>query len=65
MTSRPARLNVKIFISRDNFLLGCRKSKTFTHCILIVSSTYICWTSPFVILGVFFLFYPNFDGKSY
>ena len=47
MTSRPARLNVETFISRD---------KTFTHCILVDSSTYICWTSPFVILGVFCLF---------
>ena len=27
MTSRPARLNVKTFISRDNFLLGCRRVK--------------------------------------
>ena len=34
-----------------------QKSKTFTHCILVDSSTYICWTSPFVILGVFFRFY--------
>ena len=40
-----------------------QKSKTFTHCILVDSSTYICWTSPFVILGVFCLFYSNFDGK--
>ena len=27
MTSRPALLNVKIFVSTDNFLLGCRKVK--------------------------------------
>ena len=40
-----------------------QKSKTFTHCILVDSSTYICWTSPFVILGVFCCFYSNFDGK--
>ena len=52
MTSRPARLNVKTFISRDNFSSWVQKSKTFTHCILVDSSTYICWTSPFVILGV-------------
>ena len=26
-TSRPARLNVKTFILRDNFLLGCRRVK--------------------------------------
>ena len=38
-----------------------------THCILVDSSTVICWTSPFVILGVsglFFCFYSIFDGKS-
>ena len=40
-----------------------QKSKTFTHCLLVESSTYICWTSPFVILGVFCFFYSNFDGK--
>ena len=40
-----------------------QKSKTFTHCILVDSSTYICWTSPFVILGVFRFFYSDFDGK--
>ena len=50
MTSRPARLNVKTCISRDNFSSWEQKSKTFTHCILVDSSTYICWTSPFVIL---------------
>ena len=64
MTSRPARLNVKIFISIDNFLLV----KTFTHCMLVDSSTDICWTSPFVILGVpglFCRFYSIFYGKSY
>ena len=49
-------------VSRDNFFLE-QKSKTFTHCILVDSSTYICWTSPFVILGVFCRFYSNFDGK--
>ena len=38
-----------------------------THCILVNSSTAICWTSPHVILGVlglFTCFYSIFDGKS-
>ena len=37
------------------------------HCILVDSSTNICWMSPFVILGVsglFCRFYFIFDGKS-
>ena len=29
-----------------------QKSKTFTHCLLVDSSTDICWTRPFVISGV-------------
>ena len=40
---------------------------SLTHCILVDSSTVICWTSPFVILGVLHLFccfYSTFDGKS-
>ena len=40
---------------------------TLTHCILIDSSTVICWTSPFAILGVsglFCHFYTVFVGKS-
>ena len=44
-----------------------QKSKTFTHCILVDSSTDMRWTSPFVILGVpglFCRFHSNFDGKS-
>ena len=42
-------------------------STLLTHCILVDSSTLICWTSPFVILGVSDLlcrFYSIFDGKS-
>ena len=37
-----------------------------TNCILVDSSTFICWVSPFVILGVsgFFIIYYIFDGKS-
>ena len=38
-----------------------------THCILVDSSTIICWASPFVILRVsdlFCCFYSIFDGKS-
>ena len=37
------------------------------HCILVDSPTVICWSSPFVILGVLSLFsgfYYIFDGKS-
>ena len=37
---------------------------SLTHCILVDSSTIICWTSPFVILGVSGLlchFYSVFD----
>ena len=64
-------------------LQGClqevngRKIKRCTHtlefsekvnpCILVDSSTVICWTSPIVILGVsglFCRFYSSFDGKS-
>ena len=40
---------------------------SLTHCILIESSTGICWTSSFVIfgvLGLFYRFYSIFDGKS-
>ena len=38
-----------------------------THGILVDSSTVICWTDRFVILGVlglFCCFYSIFDGKS-
>ena len=38
-----------------------------THCILVDTSSVICWMSPFVILGVSGLlchFYSIFDGKS-
>ena len=38
-----------------------------THCILVDSPTVICWTSPFVILGVsglFCSFHSYFDGNS-
>ena len=38
-----------------------------THCILVDSSTVICWMGPFVILGVsglFCYFYSIFGGKS-
>ena len=64
MTSRAARLNVKIFIARSNFLLGCRKVKRLPILYLVDSSTGISWTSPFVILGVpglFCRFYSIFD----
>ena len=29
---------------------------TLTHCVLVDSSSVICWTSPFVILGVWVYF---------
>ena len=38
-----------------------------SHCILVNSSTVICWTSPFDnlgVLGLFCNFYSIFDGKS-
>ena len=38
------------------------------HCILMDSSTVICWKSPFAILrvsGLFCCLYSIFDGKSY
>ena len=50
-----------IIISTVSFLL-------LTHCILVDSSTVICCTSLFVILGVPGLFchvYSILDGKSY
>ena len=37
---------------------------TLTHCLLVYSSTVICWTTPFVILVVLGLFYSISDGKS-
>ena len=33
----------------------------FTACILVDSATVICWTSPFVILGVSDLFYSFYS----
>ena len=43
------------------------KAFSLTHCILMDSSTVICWTSAFVTLGVsglFCHFYSVLDGKS-
>ena len=37
------------------------------HCILVDSSTVVCWMSTFVILGassLFCCYYSIFDGKS-
>ena len=45
----------------------CADELLLTHCILVDSFIDICWTSPFVILGVsntFCYFYSIFDGKS-
>ena len=41
MTSRPARLNVKILFQEIIFFLDAEELKTF-HCILVDSSTDIC-----------------------
>ena len=43
----------------------CHRSSILTHCILVNSSTGICWMSPFVILGmpVLFCHYYIFNGK--
>ena len=41
--------------------------KSFTYYILVNPSAVICWMGPFVIVGVlglFWLFYSIFDGKS-
>ena len=35
-----------------------------THCILADSSTIICWTGPFVILGVLGLFLSRLRSRS-
>ena len=50
----------------ENVVGNRKKSCNLTQCILIDSSTAICWTSPFVILGMSYLFcrfYPVFDAK--
>ena len=50
----------------DAFDYGAEMNK-FTHCILVDSSTGVCWMSSFVILGVSGLicpFYSIFDPKS-
>ena len=47
--------------------MAAEVSRFLTHCILVDSSTVICWASPFVILGVsdlFCRFYFISDGKS-
>ena len=44
-----------------------KKHNNLTHYILVDFSTVICWTSPFVILGMsglFCNFYSIFDGIS-
>ena len=48
-------------------MIFVKKKPAITDCILVDSSTVICWTSPFVIIGVpalFCRFDSNFDGKS-
>ena len=42
-----------VFQETDAFQKG---RQLLTHCILVDSSTVICWTSPVVILGVLGLF---------
>ena len=44
------------------------QARLSAYCILVYSSTIICWMSPFVILGLsglFCHFYSIFDGKLY
>ena len=52
---------------RINMVLFLFYYLALTHCILVDSSTVICWMCPFVVLGVaslFCVFYSAFDGKS-
>ena len=44
-----------LFASLEGIFLP-KRGRLFTHYILVDSSTVMCWTSPFVILGVFGLF---------
>ena len=49
-----------------HWLRSCLEKNSLTHCILVDSSTAICWMCPFLILGVLGLFchfYSIFDGK--
>ena len=53
---------------RSSYFVQMRSTKSdLTHCILVNSSTFICWTSLNVILGVsdlFCRFYSIVDGIS-
>ena len=43
-------------------------SRTLANCVLVDSSTVVCWSIPIAILGIsglFCRFYSIFDGKSY
>ena len=45
----------------------CFEVVELSHCILVDSSTVICWTSPYVILGLaglFWDFYSIFEANS-
>ena len=56
-----------MYVLVDLSLSGLLAVYCLTHCILVDSSTVICWMSLFVILGVsglFCHFYSIFDGKS-
>ena len=49
------------------FCIPFNGGQLLTHCILVDSSTLICWTSPFVskrVLGLFCRFYSILDAKS-
>ena len=55
-----------IYVSHDANDIQKYSHSFLTHCILVHSSTVICWLSPFVILGVsdlFCHFYSIFDEK--
>ena len=47
---------VNVFVSVSFSILRSTVLRKITYCILVDSSTVICWTNPFVILGVSGLF---------
>ena len=67
---RTSALNIACILNVHHAAKVCFFKYTgilLTHCILVDSSTVICWMGPFIILGVsglFCCFYSIFDGKS-
>ena len=54
-------------VNRHMNVAACFYRFQLTHCILVDSSTVICWTSPYVMLGgqvCFVAYILFFDGKS-